>query len=247
MSGFCCLGDMMPIQPLSRVKRDARVKFLPPDAMGERPEVAIEVAKGVAKWSQVECLLGVALAVVLETEAQTGLAMFLALTSSSNQITVFDAAVQAKLTKADKELVSATMMIVRATAKERHRIAHWCYAISHDLPKDLLIIDPHDLAPLYASVLGYHDPTVEVDKDKVYVLRAKDAQEISSKINDLRDLIDRMIHFLAIVDRGERAERRLQLSSEPPLAEALRQLRERQKNTRKAPKSLPRRGRRVRP
>ncbi len=212
--------------------------------MAQRPTVTPEIAKAACEWSHIECLLGIALAVILETEAQTGLAMFLALTSSSNQMTVLDAAAQAKLTEADKEMVTAVMSIVRTAARERNKLVHWCYAISNDFPADLLIIDPADLAPLYANQLGYHDPLAEIDLSKVFRLRREDAEEIVNKIKSAANAVDRMIHVLAISDRGERAEQRLLLSSEPPLAEALRQLRERQKNNPKPPRPPPRRGRR---
>jgi hypothetical protein len=97
----------MPIQPLSQVKSTASLHFYPPDIMTVRPTLAVFIAECIAEWAQIESILGVILAVILETEAQTGLAMYMSLTSLSNQMTVVSAAAKAKLTVADEELFSA--------------------------------------------------------------------------------------------------------------------------------------------
>jgi hypothetical protein len=213
--------------------------------MAQRPTIAIEIAKAIAEWSHVECLLGVTLAVILETEAQTGLQMFLSLTSSSNQIALVSAAAKAKLTIADEELFSAVMILVRSAAKERHRLAHWSYAISNELPDDLLLVDPADLAPFYANQLGYHDPMADIERSKVYVLTHTDAQRIVEQIKSVELFVDWLINIFSMSDRGERAEQRQQLCKRPQILEALRQLHERRKSNPKARKSQPRSGRRA--
>jgi len=220
----------MAIQPLSHVKARAQLRFDPPDIMMARPELGILVAECIAQWAQVECLLGVILAVILETEAQTGLAMFLALTSSNNQMTILSAAAKSKLIAREADLFEAVMTLVRSAAKERHRLAHWCWALSDDLPDALLLIDPAHEAPLFANKLGFHDALAEIDRSNIFVLRKRDAQEIVAKIKALKSFANQLLNVFSRQDQGERYEQCQTLSSEPQILEALDRLRKARKN-----------------
>src|ERR1700732_4470084 len=97
----------MPIQPLSRVTPHGGLHINPSDVMSKRPELAIVIAECIATWAQIECALGVILAVILETEAQTGLAMFNSLMSSNTQMAIIDAAAKAKLVIREQEMFGA--------------------------------------------------------------------------------------------------------------------------------------------
>jgi hypothetical protein len=211
----------MAIQPLSQVKSSASLHFYPPDIMTARPILAPLVAECIAEWAQIECALGVILAIILETEAQTGLAMYMSLKSFNNQATVVSAAAKAKLTIADEELFSAVLMIVRSAARERHKFAHWCWALSDDLPDALLLLDPAHQAPLLANWLGLHDPRAEADRDNIFVLREADAKEMVTNMKAVKKHLSSLLGVLYEEDRGVRAERRHRLSSEPQIAEAL--------------------------
>jgi hypothetical protein len=156
--------------------------------------------------------------------------MFLSLTSSSNQMTVLGAAAKAKLVSREVELFEAVMTIVRTVAKERHRLAHWCWALSDDLPDALLLIDPADQAPLFANMLGYHDVSADIDRGNIFVLRKPGAQEILTKMNTVRLFVSELLRIFCKEDRGERFALLRTLSSEPQIHEALSRLRERQKN-----------------
>jgi len=213
--------------------------FFPPDIMGARPAIAPLIAEAIAQWAHIECALGVLLAVILETEAQTGLAMLSALTSSSNQMSVVSAAAKAKLTVADEELFSAFMMLVRSAAKHRHKLAHWCWVLSRDLPDDLLLIDPAHQQSIAANMLGFHDPLVTIDRENIFVLRKQDAEEMLATINSVRVLSSRVVSVMWQKDRGKRAEARQKLSSEPEMAEALARLRARRNNQEARPQPLP--------
>jgi hypothetical protein len=90
----------MPIQPLSRVAHHD-LDLMPSEPMKARPEVAVLVAECIAIWANIECTLGVTLAIILQTEAHTGLRMFSSLTSFSNQMAVLSAAAKAKLPPRD--------------------------------------------------------------------------------------------------------------------------------------------------
>jgi hypothetical protein len=225
----------MGIQPLSRVKPHAALHFYPPDIMTVRPILAPLIAECIAEWAQIECTLGIILAVILETEAQTGLAMYMSLTSSTNQMTVLSAAAEAKLTKADEELFSAVLMIVRSAAKERHRFAHWCWALSDDLPDALLLLDPAHQAPLLANWLGLHDPLADIDRDNIFVLREPDAREAATTMKTVKKRLSSLLGVLHEQDRGKRAERRQQLSTEPQIVEALARLRKARQNAQGVP------------
>ena len=227
----------MPIQPLSNVLPQTTgtldLHLLAPDSMAQRPILALLVAETIAEWAQVECSLGVVLAVILDTEAQTGLAMFLTLTSSSNQMAIVSSAAKAKLTKMDEELFSAVLMLVRTAAKDRHKFAHWCWAYTSRLPEALLLIDPACQAPWLANMVGYHDPLISIDHSDIFVLRESDALEALNRVKDARKWLWELLGvFTQQEDRQERAERRQKLSDEPPILEALDRLRKARQNSR---------------
>lgn len=221
------------MQPLSRVipaSKGVSLDFWPRDAMLQRPKVAVLIAEAISEWAQVECSIGVILAIVLETEAQTALAMFSALTSSNNQMTIVEAAAKAKLTGADSELFTAALKVIRRAAKERHKLAHWCWALAHELPDALLLIDPDDLGRWLAHLHGYHDVFVSLDQGRIFVLRESDAKRILAKISESKELTSRVINVFFTKDRGKRAELRQQLCSEHPIRTALDLIRRERKS-----------------
>jgi hypothetical protein len=205
--------------------------FVVSDAMVQRPKLAVLVAETIATWAQLECSLGVILAVILETEAQTGLAMFLSLTSSNNQMAIVSSAAKAKLTIADEELFSAIMKLVRTAAKDRHRFAHWCWAYTSRLPEALLLLDPADQAPWLANLLGYHDVFTDIDRSKIFVLREQDAREAFNQVERAGYWLGQLLALFVQKDRQKRAELRQTLSSEPPILEALSRLRQERKSS----------------
>jgi hypothetical protein len=214
----------LDMQPLSRVVPESKMVGLdiwPRDAMVQRPKVAVLVAEAIAEWAQVECSVGVILAVILETEAQTALAMFSALTSSNNQMTIVEAAAKAKLTKADSDLLSALLKIARRAAKERHKLAHWCWALAYELPEALLLIDPDYLGTLIANMNGYHDALAPVDRTRIFVLKETDAKRIVEKISESKELANRVLIVFLAQDRQKRAELREKLCDEHPIRTAL--------------------------
>jgi hypothetical protein len=223
----------MPMQPLSRVippTTGLDLHFVVSDAMAQRPKLAVLIVETIGIWAQVECSLGVILAVILETEAQTGLAMFLSLTSSNNQMAIVSSAAKAKLTVADEELFSAIMKLVRTAAKDRHKFAHWCWAYTARLPDALLLIDPAHQAPWLANLLGYHDVFTSIDNSNIFVLREQDAQEAFRPGRWGGLLVGQLLSVFVQKDRGIRAELRQTLSNEPPILEALSRLRQERKS-----------------
>jgi hypothetical protein len=224
----------MPIQPLSKVLPQRTgmldLHIMPLETMTQRPELGVLIAETIAVWAQVECALGIILAVILETEAQTALAMFSSLTSSSNQMTVVSSAAKAKLNEADEELFSAIMMLVRSAAKDRHKYAHWCWAFTTALPEALLLIEPDKQATWFANILGYHDTLAKIDHDDIFVLRLPDATETVERVRSVKNWLGRLLGVFVQKDRGTRAELRQTLSSEPPILEALDRLRKARKS-----------------
>lgn len=218
----------MTIQPLSRVMPfGTSLHFQPVNVMTARPEIAALIAESIAEWSQIECGLGVILAVILETEAQTGLAMLATLNSSSAQMAVVEAAANAKLTKADQELFGALSVLIRAAAKDRHKLAHWCWMHCGELPDALLMIEPGYQAQIFANMLGYNDVFADVDRSRIYVLGKSDAAAIARDIKQVFEAVNRAMIVFCQQDRGKRAEARQKLLDGPRMAAALSQWRSR--------------------
>ena len=132
----------MAPQPLKNAYPKAKSVVIGPNCIDSRPELAILVAKCISIWSLMEADLAFCLGSMLGGNAKPAFAMFAALTSSAAQYAAIDAAAEATLDKRRLAVFRAVLKEVRKTAKSRHRLAHWLWAVCPDAPDSLCLIDP---------------------------------------------------------------------------------------------------------
>jgi hypothetical protein len=162
------------------------------DAVKERPDLAAGIAEVCAAWTDVEIHLGILLAVILDTEARTGVTMYLALTGSQAQIHAFNGAAEARLPTSLQPELDTILQEMRNRGAERNRVVHALWGVSDDHPDALIRCPPEsivrDLATSYQLYLVTgkkveEPPQTFIDELTVY------------KANDFRDIVQRIDGF----------------------------------------------------
>lgn len=205
------------------------------DTMRKNPEIGLLVAECIAQWPEVENVLGHVLAMLLETEARAAIAMLSSLASTAAQTAIIEAAAETKLRNDQKEVFDAILMLVRQVGKERHKMAHWCWGSSPQLPDALLLIDPEWKLQFSVDV-GGRLPDGTPNRDRIFVVRKSDVEETLKRLIAVRNFAGRITGFLwKRTPEPQRDEYLRLLASEPQVHEAVLRLRRRQKSNRPAP------------
>jgi hypothetical protein len=239
----------MPPQPISSVRSTVGVTFTP-RAMEERPHLAVFIAQAIARWSSCEFTLGYILAKLLHTKAAVGMAMFESLTSTTAQLSILQAAAATTLSKREKELYDAIMVLVSAAAKQRNKLAHHVWGVSPSLPDALILADPKYTRAYYVRVDAIQrkkskQPPEFPDfpRDKAFIYRQKDLEEVVQLIERTGGYLWNLMY---VVDRDwpRRTNHQVmgrepifrKLSNESEVQQVLSRLRERQENDPKGSK-----------
>jgi hypothetical protein len=85
------------MQPLTRVVSDANMFWGDPETMLKRPKAAVRVAQCISEWAEIETMMGIFLAVLLDTESKTALAICASLENRAAQRRMILAAAESKL------------------------------------------------------------------------------------------------------------------------------------------------------
>jgi hypothetical protein len=128
-------------QKLSNVCTEATVSFHFGHSTN-KPELAELTAGIFARWAWIEHQLSLLLLFVLGAEAKPALAMFSVLTTQRLRGNATSAAAKAALPRKKFEIFRAVMGVIERVANDRHRLAHWLWATSPELPHALLLADP---------------------------------------------------------------------------------------------------------
>ncbi len=228
------------MQPLSRVKADAKLGFDQDDTMSTRPKIAVKIAECISEWADIESMLGIYLALLLDTDRQAALAMFSALDNRAGSLRMLEAATKTKLPEAHAEIFSALLLgFIRPAMRERDKLAHWCWGQSPDLPDSLLLMEPTDKIYVHMQAIRPPKP-VEFDRSKVFVVTEVDLERTLQRF---RTTENHVAHFMGTVWLSNPPELRdslLQsLSKKPPIVEAVARLRKNQKNNPEFPELSP--------
>ena len=143
-------------QPLNTITQNAEIA-VSPDALAQRPVLAALIAEAIGAWSQTEMTLGILLARMLGANARPAMVMYSALESFQPQMRALDAVSRSILVGDDLELFSATLIVIRRAAHQRHLLGHSVWAFAPQLPHDLLLIDPKDMWGWSATVFEWAD------------------------------------------------------------------------------------------
>jgi hypothetical protein len=224
------------MQPLSRVKSDALVKWGDPNTMMLRQKLAAMVAQCIAQWAEIEMSLGSFLGLLLHANQNAVLAMYSGVENRAAQLRMITAAAQATVPSEHFDVLSIFLSsIIRPVMKERDRLAHWPWGHSDELPEALLMQEPMaalgGLMRALTYLPGIEGAAVPANFDVVYVIREGDLEAISKRFTEAKELL--RMAMASVWDHNtqtERDEYLRRLSNVPPIREGLDRLaRDRQK------------------
>jgi len=95
----------------------------------ERPELCAAIGKSIAMWSQVDNEMGCLLGILLGTDSDAALEVFLSLRRASNQIEALTAAAKHKLSGQELDAFRAICRVYTSLEKQRNDLAHGCFGI----------------------------------------------------------------------------------------------------------------------
>ncbi|AZG75548.1 hypothetical protein [Methylocystis rosea] len=222
--------DDFDMQPLSKIKPDAITTWGVDRVMLERPKIAAKVAQYITKWTDVETLLGVFLAILLHAHEEAAMAIFTGIENRTAQLKMITSAAEASLPGATFEAVSALLTsMVKPAMKYRDKLAHWTWGLSDDLPNDLVISEPKDklashlkALKIQAAAQSRRTPDVETGNKGVYVVREKDLDAAIIRLEKTEDCLATAMGTCWQANAPKTREKLLEkLSNEPPIREAL--------------------------
>jgi hypothetical protein len=224
------------MQPLSRVSLHPNALFGQTDTMESRPSLAIKVADCIREYAEIETILGITLAFLLNADAKVALAMYSSVENRSAQLRMLEGAAKAKLSQDQSELLAAVLSVsVRPVMRERDKLAHWCWGYALDLPDALLLTAPDEKMAVHLGALN-PPSSVEFNWDKVFVVTHDDLTRMLSRFRDAKDDLARFAGSVWPSNTPEQRDQvRQGLCNEPRILEGLRRLRKHRTNNRDSP------------
>lgn len=156
-----------------------------------RPEFCAAIGKCIALWGQVDNEMGNLLGLLLGTESDAALEVFLSLRRSSGQKDALNAASKHKLKGDDLLTFRALMRVYSSLEAERNALAHGCFGISDDDPSVLYWVDIKDHVHFQVEVLSKESKgDVSADrharlKENMFVYRVADLQSLYDQMKEL--------------------------------------------------------------
>jgi hypothetical protein len=144
--------------------------------MTSRPAIAVKIAECIAEWADTETIIGLMLAILLDTDPDAALAIYSAVDSRSAQNKMILGAAKSKLPSEQYDLLTVTLKLaVTPVMKERDRYAHWCWAYSPEIP-DALIPDQAEI-PTTSFRRLYHSHKATEDHASVAPMRCDQCRQ----------------------------------------------------------------------
>jgi hypothetical protein len=109
-----------------------------------RDDLAAPIGKIMSLWSQVDNEMGNLFSLLLGTESEAALAVFLTLRRASNQREALAEAAKYKLEAEDLRTFEALSKVYGSLEKERNTLGHGCFGICETDPDLLFCIDLKD-------------------------------------------------------------------------------------------------------
>lgn len=231
------------MQPLSRVVDTKNISLGSTSHFDKHPEIAILATKVVAAAATVDGSFARMFVHLLHAEPRAAASMYLSVQADTTREAMLAAAAEAVLSEAENELFVALRAVARSSLKLRHKVAHWVWGWSTDVPDALLMCDPKEYVPLNAALVEFDrqfnnaksTPEVldlirdmpKISRDKIFVVRAADLQRGLAAIARSQELCLRFEMLMRSRHADEVADVPLynQLCSEPEIATELARLR----------------------
>jgi hypothetical protein len=130
----------MPRQPYLPVYQDQSY-VVGALVLKDRDDLAAPIGKIIALWSHVDNEIGTLFSLLMGTQSDAALAVFLTLRRSSNQRDALTAAAQFKLSADDLTIFNALMKVYGSLEVERNTLAHGCFGRCDEDPTLLYCIE----------------------------------------------------------------------------------------------------------
>jgi hypothetical protein len=126
-------------QPLNRVVPNGTIS-LTPDALADKPEMAIVVTRILATWVEIEQQLAVILYRIIGGDHAATTAIYGILETQTLRKVALEAVAKVKLPPDDYSVFAAMLAAAERVATPRNQLAHWPWGICPERPNDLLLL-----------------------------------------------------------------------------------------------------------
>jgi hypothetical protein len=154
----------------------------------KRDDLAAWIGKIMSLWSQADNEIGNLFSLLLGTQSDAALAVFLKLRRASNQREALAEAAKFKLRGEDLRTFEALSIVYGSLEKERNILAHGCFGICESDPDLLFCIDVKDHVHFIVEALS-REARGEISADRharlkenMYVYRKADLEALYMKM-----------------------------------------------------------------
>jgi len=126
-------------QPLNRVVPNGTIS-LTPDALVDKPEMAVVVTRIFATWVEIEQQLAVILYRIMGGDHAATLAIYGILETQTLRKVALEAVAKATLPPEDYPVFLAMLAAAERVATPRNQLAHWPWGICPERPNDILLL-----------------------------------------------------------------------------------------------------------
>lgn len=161
----------------------------------ERPAHCALIGKCIGLWTHVDCEMGNLFSILLGTESEAALSVFLTLRRSSNQREALDAAATPKLLGETRLIFDALMAAYRSLELQRNALAHGVFGLAGNDEDALLWMELKDYVHFQADVVprlikgeNLPDPHANL-KTKLFVYRLADLEALYLEMEQFWELI----------------------------------------------------------
>ena len=195
----------------------------------ERPELCAEIGKSIAIWSQVDNEMGNLFGILLGTDSDAALEVFLTLRRASNQVEALCAAAKFKLTGEQLLTFEAMIFVYASLEKQRNSLAHGCFGICPDDTSILFWIEVKDHVHFQTETLSreargdFATDRHERLKKNMYVYRLQDLQGLYEEMEQFWWVAFYFNGYLREIENSNRITEFNQLREFPAIKSALEQ------------------------
>jgi hypothetical protein len=205
-------ASKMPAQPLSSVKRNARI-LVDPGVLRSRPQLAVLIADIISLWGHIEGNLGAIFVRLLGASARPGAAIYHSLGAGTRQ-NALRAVARLNLDEHQFKIFEIFLKLVSRGRTQRDRLAHWLWALSPEIEDALLLIDPDAVISHQTNISEYlaklpeharwisADDVPPLNAANIFVYKENDFHEIIYELNSVWTLTTTLTGSIANVVLG---------------------------------------------
>jgi hypothetical protein len=130
------------------------------------PELGLLAMDVIASYAILETFLASVFVELLGTTPDHAAAIYLALDSQSIKNTALRAVAATTLTELEQLYLEALFSVIKSAGKLRHKLAHWAWGFSPDLPNAVLLGDPRALGKFNLGISKFTTTPEHVDAVK---------------------------------------------------------------------------------